>query len=108
MEFEEEVFWVDLNGVTDVAVSATEPDENIHVKTINNRPMTFDKLMEIYATKTRKAQCKEETIVDPEVFSVSFSPYELMIRFLFRISYRFTQDEISYLEDTSSSHYLYI
>ena len=37
--------------------------------------------------------------MDPEVFSVSFSPYELMIRFLFRISYRFTQNEISYLEE---------
>ena len=72
MEFEEEVFWVNPIGVADVTVSTIEPDGNIHVETINKNPVTFDKLMEIYATKTRKAQCN---VKRKQLWTLRFSQF---------------------------------
>ena len=63
----------------------------------NFTPCSESDVVHIY--KTRVNKIKEKVIIDEGVLEKKYSPYEVMIMTLLRLSQRFTLEEAKYLED---------
>ena len=96
----------DMDGV-----NINLPQENIsdsdyfsyNINCFNSTPVCFTKIMELYASKTRH-KSKEKTILDQDAIDLpQLSPYELMLRLLLRLSYRFSHEEVDYLEEITGA-----